>query len=441
MAKAQHVVLTPQSRIERFGLEAVPQELRKTKWYEYTIIQMAFSVNAGNFLVPALAVVQGGLSFLAAFLSTILGATLAFIFVSYLSLPGAERGIPSQFAIRSIIGLKGSRFISSPIRTITSLYWFAVQTVGGTLVVQFMLERTFAISLPFYLIAMFLAVIMSGLALVGFDAVKRATKYFLPLLILGQLAMLYLLLSHGNDGMGAYGGNAGTWNLPMMGFFASLAFVQYVSGVSSSADVTRYAVNSKQGFWGLFTGNVAGFILTAFFGAYTASLTGGLNPFIATSELSDSGLLTFIILGAAILSMISINLSNAYTGGFSLLNSIPLLGRVKSAMIFGTAGILLSLSPALVEEAKQYISLIGAFVIPLSAVIITDFLIIKRKNIAVAEILPSYNKPGFICIGVGILVYFLLPEYLSPGFLTFLVTGGLYVSICRMIIKHQLKAI
>ncbi|KPB05409.1 purine-cytosine permease family protein [Bacillus sp. CHD6a] len=425
MSKAQTVALPPQSRIERYGLEAVPQELRQTRWYEYSIIQVAFSVNAGNFLVPALAVIQGGLSFFAAFISTLFGATLAFLFVSYLSLPGAERGIPSQFAIRSIIGIKGSRYISSPIRTLTSLYWFSVQTIGGTLVIQFILERTFKLSLPFYIIAMLLAIIMSGLALVGFDAVKRATKYFMPWLILGQLVMIYLLITNGMSVDPPVKVEVGS-DLPIMGFFASLAFVQYVSGVSSSSDVTRYAVTSRQGFWGLFVGNALGFILTAFFGAYTASLTGNLNPFIASSEMTNSGLLTAIILGAAILSMVSINLSNAYTGGFSLLNSFPRLGRVKSSLLFGTAGILLSLSPALVEEAEKYISFIGAFVIPLSAVIITDFLFIKRKKIDIAEVLPSYNSTAFICIGIGIGVYLLLPENLSPGFLAFLFTGVTY---------------
>jgi len=124
--------------------------------------------------------------------------------------------------------------------------------------------------------------------------------------------------------------------------------------------------------------------------------------------------------------MVSINLSNAYTGGFSLLNSLPQLGRVKSSLLFGAAGILLSLSPALVEEAKRYISFIGAFVIPLSAVIITDFLFIKRKRMEINESLPSYNKVAFICIGTGIVVYLLLPENLSPGFLAFLFTGTLY---------------
>ncbi|MFE7063914.1 purine-cytosine permease family protein [Sutcliffiella sp. NPDC057660] len=434
MANLENTVPLRHTRVEKFGLEAVPQDLRKTKWYEYMIIQIAFSVNAGNFLVPALAVIEGGLSFKAAFLSTIVGAALAFLFVSFLSLPGAERGIPSQFAIRSIIGVKGARFVSSPLRTITSLYWFSVQTIGGALVVQFLLERFLKASIPFAVIAMFLASIMTLLALVGFEAVKKATKYFMPLLLTGQILMFFLLIRELSD-KPILAASEGSWDLSMMVFFASLAFVQYVSGVSASSDMTRYAITAKQGFWGLYAGNVSGFILTAFFGAFTASLNGSLNPFIATSEMTGSAVYGSIILGAAMVSMISINLSNAYTGGFSLLNSLPELGRLKSSLIFGVAGILLSLTPELVEQAKDYISLIGAFVIPLSAVIVTDFLFIKKLKINAEHTLPTYNKAAFYCIVAGILLYFLLPEPFSPGFLSFLFTGCLYVLIKKLLKK------
>ncbi|WP_096152977.1 MULTISPECIES: purine-cytosine permease family protein [Bacillus] len=424
----KHISSKP-SRIERFGLESVPQELRKTRWYEYTIIQIAFSVNAGNFLVPALAVLEGGLSFTEAFLSTIIGATLAFVFVSLLSIPGAKNGIPSQFAIRSMIGVKGARFISSPIRTITSLYWFSVQTVGGALVIQHLLKSVFAISLPFFLVASSLAIIMTVLALIGFEAVKKATKYFMPILLIGQGMMIFLLLRESNLLTGVESTAAASNNISTMLFFASLAFVQYVSGVSSSADMTRYAITPKEGFIGLFSGNVIGFMLTAFFGAYTASLTNEWNPFIVTTNMTDSYIIVFIIIIAAILSMISINLSNAYTGGFSLLNSLPGLGRVKAAILFGLLGITLSLTPTLVNEAKQFISLLGGLVIPLSAVIVVDFIFKKRLTLNADEIIPLYNKQAFYSITLGMPVYFLLPEDYSPGFIAFLITGLIYLML------------
>ena len=422
------------SRIERFGLESVPQDLRKTRWYKYTIIQIAFSVNAGNFLVPALAVLEGGLSFTAAFFSCVIGAMFAFIFVSLLSIPGAKNGIPSQFAIRTMVGIKGAKYISSPIRTITSLYWFSVQTIGGALVIQHLIQKVFAHSLPFYLIASILAIIMTILALIGFEAVKKATKYFLPILLIGQGIMIYLLVRESNLLTSVETSSIASNNISTMMFFASLAFVQYVSGVSSSADITRYAVSPKEGFIGLFSGNVVGFMLTAFFGAYTASLSGEWNPFVYTSNLSDSYIVISIIMLAAILSMISINLSNAYTGGFSLLNSLPKLGRVKAAILFGIFGITFSLTPTFVDEAKQLISLLGGFVIPLSAVIVVDFIFKKKLNLNVDEVVPLYNKRAFYSVALGMPVYFLLPEVFSPGFIAFLFTAIIYRTF--MIVKR-----
>lgn len=98
------------SKMERFGLEAVPKELRSTSWFDYFLIQLSFSVNAGNFLLPALAVMEGGLSVMQAAVSTVIGAALAFLFVSLLSLPGSVHGIPAQYAMRSYIGVSGARF-------------------------------------------------------------------------------------------------------------------------------------------------------------------------------------------------------------------------------------------------------------------------------------------------------------------------------------------
>jgi purine-cytosine permease-like protein len=432
--------------IERFGLEAVPKELRTTRWFDYLYIQLAFSVNAGNFLVPAMAVLEGGLPFFYAVLSTVIGATAAFFFVSWLSIPGATYGIPAQYAIRSIIGIKGAKYISSPIRTITSLYWFAVQTIGGTFVLKELFQRLFQISIPFIAIAIILSSLMAILALIGFDAIKKATKYFIPFLLLGQGIILYLLLTRsGNETNQVLLNNIGTpepVSSSSFFFFAGLAFVQYVSGVTSSSDIARYSKSTNHSIYGLFIGNVVGFIMTAILGAYTAAVFGHHNPFVSATHLTDSSLLIISITLCALVSMISINMSNAYTGGFSLLNSLPNLGRIKSAIAFGILGISLSCFPNLVSEAKQYITLLGAFVIPLSAVIITDFILFKKSKIEVNDLENIFdkkfqlNKTAFLTISLGIIIYFFISIFLSPGIFTFIITSGLYylfnkVSICK----------
>jgi NCS1 nucleoside transporter family len=427
-------IIEKKSVIERFGLEAVPKPLRTTTSIEYAMIQVAISVNAGNFLVPALAVLEGGLSFFYAVLSTVIGAAAAFLFVSILALPGAKYGIPAQYAIRSIMGIRGARFVASPVRTLTSLYWFSVQTIGGTYLLKEMIERFLGYQVGFVPLALIMATIMATLALIGFEAVKKITKYFLPVLFLGGVIMLYIFISVADAGMtfSDVWKHEGTNQIGTMLFFASLAFVQYVSGVSSASDMARYAKSPKQAFSGLYVGNVIGFSITAILGAYTATLAGSWNPYVISTQLTNSPIFIFVIFVAAIASMISINLSNAYTGGYSLLNSIPRLGRVRSALVFGLAAITLSAFPTLVNDAKVYITLLGAFIIPLSAVIVSDFLFVKKRVLTDLDFERlgnesyHYNIIGFSCVLVGLIIYLILPVSYSPGFVTFVFTGILY---------------
>ncbi|WP_175990692.1 cytosine permease [Bacillus sp. Marseille-Q1617] len=429
--------MTKQPVIERLGLEPVPADQKTTTWKEYFIIQLAFSVNAGNFLIPALAVLEGGLSFAAAFTCTVLGALAAFLFVSFLSLPGSRYGLPAQYVLRTLLGTKLSMRIASPIRSLTSLYWFSVQTIGGTYVFLSIVEKVSGVSLPFIPIAAGLALIMTLLALVGFQAVKKATKYFIPVLVLGQLVILYLFITKGlspgtlsslTQGTKASGAAA-------FFFYSSLVFVQYVSGVSASADITRYSKSSSHGFWGLYGGNVVGFMMTALLGGLSASLFGDLNPFVVASELTSSSVLLIIIILCAMVSMISINLSNAYTGGYSLLNALPRLSRIQCAAAFGAAGILLSCIPSLVVNAQGYVSFLGILIIPISAIVTADYLLVKKGKLTESSLLQllngtsTLNKEASWVLVIGMITYILIPETYSPGFLSFILTSAVYTIV------------
>jgi purine-cytosine permease-like protein len=419
--------------IEKIGLEAVPSHLKTTAWYNYFFIQIAISVNAGNVLVPALAVLEGGLSAPAAIISTLIGSVLAFFFVSLLSKPGATYGIPSQFAVRTFLGTSNARFFASPVRTLTSLYWFAVQTIGGTYIIVELFQRAFGLKLPFIFTAAMLAVVIGLLALIGFHALKKITTMFLPLLLIGGITMLVLLFTS-IEGQHSFTINftAGKDGPLTMLFYASLAFVQYVSGVSAASDLARYAKSERQAFWGLLSGNSVGFLLTALLGAYSAAIASNWNPFVTTSRMTDSVLLLTIIFLTAVISLVNINLSNAYTAGFSLLNTFPKLGRIKSALVIMIIGASLSMMPSLVDEAKSYISLLGAVIIPLSATIVTDFIIRKHDNY-VRNFVPL-NRSAAIALLLGTVCYVIIPDDFSPGFITFFITAAIYVTALK--VKH-----
>lgn len=428
-------------QIETIGLSEVPESEKKTRWFDYAFIQMAFSVNTGNVLVPALAVTAGGLSAGAAISSTLIGAVLAFILVSILSLPGARYGLPAQYVIRTMIGSKLSMYFASPVRSLTSLYWFAVQTIGGSIVVQFLLNEFAGILIPLYVLAPLFSVIMSVLALIGFEAVKQTIKWFIPLLFLSQLLMLYLIIDLVASDTTVL--NQGEFSIGTCFFYGSLAFMQYVSGVSASSDITRYAKSPKEGFIGVLTGNIAGFAVVAVLGSLFASVLQSVNPFVSASTLTNSSTAIVLIAAGAIISMISINLSNAYTGGYSLLNALPSLGRVKSAVVFGIAATALSLFPRIVEEAETYISLLGAAIVPLSAVIIADYVIVKKMNITKDHLLRltsgnhSANLSALVTVLLFVPVYFLVPDALSPGLIVFIAACAFYTVLQKIVTNRS----
>ncbi len=428
------------SKFERYGLEPVPLSLKQSSWKEYAIITFAFSVNAGNFLVPTLAVTQGNLSWQAAFLAVWIGALLAFLLVSALSIPGALYGLPGQYIVRAFTGSWLATKIASPIRVITSLYWFSVQTIGGTFILQTVISNFFKIEIPFPILAICTSGIMAYLALVGYDAVKKITRLFLPVLLIGQGLMLYVILSQisfENSEVASF--TSFKWG-PFL-FYMSLAFVQFVSGVSASSDMTRYAKNAKQGFTGMFVGNAAGYFMTALIGTLVGSYFNSTNPFVVLSESAPHVLVGLFITFSGLLAMISINIGNAYTGSFSLLNTWPSLGRIRSSLLFGVVGITFSCFPTLASEASYFISYLGAGIIPLSAILVTDYLLIKKgiisEDVLLKVISGSYqlNLAAIITFASMSIAYLMIPQTFSPGMLIFIGSSILYLFLSKNVFK------
>lgn len=426
--------------IEKFGLEPIPKEMKNTRWYEYAIIQFSYAPNAGNFLVPALAVTLGGLSFGWALLCTVIGATFSFYLSSVMSLPGSKYGIPAQYAFRSFLGIKGAKYISSPIRAIVLIYWFAVQTIGGAIFIQVLLQRLGGITIPLLPISLLAATFVSVLAMVGFEAVRKITKYCLPVLITGGVISLILFVDSPLESFQF----ARVWESPKatndplsMIFFASLAFVNFLAVSWSTADLARYAKTDHDSYWGLLIGNILGVAFTALLAIYAASATGELNPYVVANEIANSQLIALIIFLTAMVSMILINMNNAYSGGFSLLNCFPSLGRVKSTFIFCLAGILLSCFPIVVNKAEQYISLLGSLVAPVVGVIFIEYVFIRKRTIDLSILQGKYyyNFPAIVMIVFGTILALLLPANWPSGIFTFGVVSIIYVMWYKFSVK------
>jgi NCS1 nucleoside transporter family len=438
-------------QVEKFGLDAVPATLRTSRWYDYLVLQFAFSFNAGNFLLPALAVSQGHLSFFWAVASIVLGSFIAYVLVSVFSIPGVDYGIPGQYAMRLTLGVKGSRFFSSPLRAVISVYWFAVQSLGAAVVVQSYLERYAIISIGVIPIAIVLAVMMTIIAVVGYGAVTAVIRLMFPLMIM-IMALIWILFLNADAPSFQWSHVAalqGENNWLVFFIYSGLAFAQYVAAISGSADICRYAKSRKDAVVGLMTGNFLGMLITAILAAYAMIAAGQWNPYVAAAGVTNSYWIQWIILMGVVISLFAINLNNAYTGGFSLLNTFPRLKRSYATACIGLLAAILCFLPSVIDDANIFISLLGSLAVPLAGVIMADYLFIKKMKIDVLALHKGegiyqyshgFNISALAAIGIGAVYYYIAPDVLLPSLTSCLLAGALYCLILYVQSAHQRRS-
>lgn len=429
--------------IEKIGLEPVPAGQRTSTWRDYFLLQFSFSFNAGNFLLPALAVLQGGLPFWWAVGSMVAGNVLAFILVALFSFPGVDYGIPGQFAARMILGIKGSRYFGSLLRALIAVYWFSVQTVGAAVVVSFMLQRLTGTTLNIMWLSLLFAAVMTVLAIAGYETVKVAVRFIFPVLTLVMIVLTWQFLtsdatSYQWVSVLAAGENRsiGTFLL-----YAGLAFAQYVPAISGSSDLCRYARHRIDAFIGLVGGSALGMAITASLVAYGAIASGEWNPYMAASALNDSLMIQLLLLAGVLVSLCAINLNNAYTGGMSLLNAFPTTNRMKTTAIFGLVSSAICLYPGIIDHAAVYIHALGGLAVPLAGVLVVDYLFVHKQQIDVDELARrdgiyrytyGFNLSAFAAVALAALYFYSVPDKLMPGLSSCLLAGILHMLFTRL---------
>src|SRR5258708_40285355 len=118
--------------VEQFGSGPVPPELKTVRWHDIFAMIFGFALNPGSMLVGGMAVVSG-LSFWGAIGAITSGVLLATIAYTIPATVGVDYGLPGQVSMRMVYGLRGAKWVPSFLRTIASTYWFAYQTVAGSL--------------------------------------------------------------------------------------------------------------------------------------------------------------------------------------------------------------------------------------------------------------------------------------------------------------------
>jgi NCS1 family nucleobase:cation symporter-1 len=408
--------------VEEFGVEPIPAELRTVRWRDLFAINFTFYLNPLTYVFGALAVTAGGLPLWWAVAAMFAGQVVAYTLLIAFAQVGVDYGLPGQVAMRSILGYWGARLLSSPYRVVAATYWFAAQSLAGALGIQALWEALTGDHLPLVPVAVASALLYAVLAVLGFDVMRYLLRVVLPLSLVFAAVIIVLYVSSNRPRYDVgYVFRSPQQHFTWVGF---ATFVTVMAGagltfITNIPDWCRYTPTRRDMRIGLASSALTSVVVTTFIGAYAAVATGKTNPFVALADLTSSKPLLGLLLVAIVVQTVSPNITNVYTAGLSLVNSIPRLGRFWATVLVAAAAIGLSAFPDFVNQAQKWIVHLGNVAAPLTGVILADYLVVKRTRIDVQALfeaggryryLNGVNVAAVAAIAIGVGVYYSLPH-------------------------------
>jgi NCS1 nucleoside transporter family len=430
--------------VERYGIEPVPAAERTVGWRDLFAINFTFFLNPVMMVLGALAVLESGLPLPWALVATITGQVLAYAALTIVAQPGVDDGLPGQVAMRASFGGLGARVLTSPYRVIASVYWFAAQALTAALGVQAIMVAIADRRPSLVPTALAIAVVQAAVAALGFDVMRWLLRIVLPLSVATAGVLLGLWLGSGDPDY-AVGRvlESPEQELTWVGF-ATVVTVMCGSSltlVTNIADLTRYTRSRRDMRIGLIGSTLAATATTTLIGGVYAVGSGETNPFVAASQLTSNDAVLAVLLVAIVVQTFAANVTNVYTGGLSLVSSLPSLGRIGATGVVGLAAIVLSGFPSLIEEAQSWITHLGNVAAPLTGVVLADYLVRQRGRLDVAALfdpagryryLHGVNVEAVVAVAVAVAIYYAVPDAwlkvawgLGAGAATYLALTGL----------------
>ncbi|MEO3755495.1 cytosine permease [Streptomyces sp. B6B3] len=414
--------------VETRGVEPVPPEERTIRWYDLFQILVNVLLNPGLILIGGLAVVAG-LSFWAAVAAQVLGILIAFSAYTVMATVGVDYGLPGIVSTRAFVGIRASKWLISTLRAVSSAFWFAFQTLAGAMGIVAVLREWLDVDLSLVGVSIAFAVLQATVALLGYGSLKWLSKIAFPakIVILGYL--FYVMASHDAPGFApdevfAWQGSAG-WKWAVFAVWVNAVAAAWFSQVTDAADYCRYS-NSRRDMWfGTMAAATVGALVASFFGAYAAAATRAQNEnaFAVIPELGVGSFVLMLVFVVLVLDNWTINVMNLYTGGLSLVNLVPRLGRFWSTVLVALLGGFLAALPDVVNRFSDFMEAMGNVFAPIVGVIIADYLIVKRGRIDVPALYDEHgpyryvggvNVLAFAWCVIGAVVYFELPDTFLP---------------------------
>ncbi|TDB86325.1 hypothetical protein E1264_18315 [Actinomadura sp. KC216] len=429
-------------RVEQFGAEAVPDELRTVRWWDIFAMVLNFVVNPGTIVISG-ALIAAGMSLWEATLTGFLSIVVGFSAYLVAATVGVDYGIPGLVSMRAVFGTRGAA-VTSVLRAVSSVYWFAFQTVAGGIgiaaVLRSLLDREISQSLIIVCFAVFQIVV----ATVGYGSLKALSRVAFVLKIAFSVVIVIMLMTYPKesfhpDAVFSFAGT-GHGKVALIALWTTSMAAAWFSNFTDAADFCRYSRTRVDMWIGTFLAAVVGQLICSFLGGYAVAAVGGdsENAFdVIVTATQGAVWLLLLILVYIVLDNWTINVQNLYTAGLAITTLFSRIGRFWGTLAVGVVGLGASLAPGLVDNYTSYMEHLADLFAPMAGVFVAHYAILLKTRLDVPALFRAdsryaywrgFNWVALFWVVAGYFINTTVPTQYLNIVVTAVTVGALYLA-------------
>ena len=382
-----------------------------------------------------------GIPYVAALL-VIVGGTLVGVAVLVLvGTIGTRTGLPTMILTRGAFGRRGGH-LPAAFNLVVLMGWSWVQALLAGITLDFVVAEATGFSSP-VLFAVLCQTIVVALALLGHSGIQRVEPWLAVVMLVVAASVFFVAFR--DAGLPAY---LALPAVPEVGMTAAVAFDVVVATAISwtvlSADINRHARSQREGVVGTALGYSASTIVAMALGAtalgYVFLRGGEATSFDPTVVLREFGLPLAVVV---FVSVMATNTLVVYGMTLSYQNIRPDSDYLRAALVIGLVSIAGATWQGILDRFVSFLFLISALFVPVFAIMIVDYWILRRGRYAAADLAVRHggaywyrggvNPVAVACFLVGAALAFywtrISPLPVGATLPTFAVTFALYLAL------------
>ncbi|MEY9870718.1 NCS1 family nucleobase:cation symporter-1 [Streptacidiphilus sp. MAP12-33] len=306
------------------------------------------------------------LALAASLTAIVVGTVVGTLMLALAALIGTRTGAPAMAVLRGLFGTRLS-YLPTVLNILQCIGWGIYELIVITQGAQALYG-----GIPRWVYVVLAGLLTTAMTIWPLGSIAALRRY---VAIAVGVSMLYFTVQLARHGVHNPGGS--NWN----GFLSATDYVVAVSisFVPLAADYTRHSRTGKASFWGTFSGYTVAQVWCYVVGAIALTQVGGdANKIFSTFTGLTAGWLFFLVL---VLREADQSFANVYSTAMSIHNLFPKVDRRWLTLGIGAlvTGSALQIGK-FTDIYYAFLGLIGAFFVPLLAVLAVDFFLGRGRD-------------------------------------------------------------